>query len=165
MNPRWIDRVTMRKQFLVIPILAVALLFSQGASVLVASLCPHLQSAMSSCVAPLMATAMAHGNMEHKEHMEMRSMEHAPATNQDANAFAFGQPASTCPHCVGHSTPNTVSLRESEAPRRMGDATLPLTFSRIVRVTAAPFRSPASRAHGPPGSNIARYVLINTFRI
>lgn len=156
----------MRKQFLVITILAVALLFSQGGSFLVASLCPHLQSAMSSCVAPLMATAMAHGNMETMEHMEMRSMEHAPAVNQDANAFAFGQPASTCPHCAVHSgTTNTVSLRESEASRRLGDATLARTFSRIARVVAAPFRSPVSRDHGPPGSNIARYVLINTFRI
>jgi len=157
----------MRKQFLVITILAVSLLFTQGGGFLVASLCPHLQSAMSSCVTPLIATAMAHGNMETMEHNEMGSMEHAPAIDQGTDAMAFGPPTSTCAHCSVHSrtTIPTVSLRESEASRRLADATLPLRFSSASLVPTPPVRRPVSRAHGPPGSNIARYVLINTFRI
>jgi hypothetical protein len=159
--------MTMHKQFWAITIVAVALLFSQGGSVLVASLCPHLQSATPSCGSQLIASAMAHGSIEHIEHMDMRSMEHAPAISQDANAVAFGQPASTCPHCAVHSrtAPNAVSLKGSEASRRFDDSIVPLQFSRVVRATVAPFRLPVSRAHGPPGSTIARYVLINTFRI
>lgn len=156
--------VTMHKQFWVITNLAVALLFGQGGSFLVASLCPHLQSPTLSCGAHLNATAMAHGNMEH---MEMRSMEHATASNHDADALAFGQPTSTCPHCAVHSrtTTNTVSLRDNEASRRLGETIVLPATSKIARDTPALFRLPVSRAHGPPGSNIARHVLINTFRI
>jgi uncharacterized protein involved in copper resistance len=161
--------MTMRKQFWVITFLAVTLLFSQGGSFLVASLCPHLQSATPSCGAKLIVTAMAHGNMEHMEHMDMRSMdhEHAPDITQDASALAFGQPLLPCPHCAVHSrtTTNTVSLRETEASRRLGDATITLMLSRVDRAAVAQSRNPVSRSHGPPGSDIARYVLINTFRI
>jgi len=157
----------MHKQFWAITIVAVALLFSQGGSILVASLCPHQQSSMPSCGSQLSAMAMVHGSIEHIEHVKMGSMEQAPAISQDADHFAFGQPTSTCPHCAVHSRTalNAASLRESEATRRFDDAIVPLQFPRIVRATAVPFHLPVSRAHGPPGSNIARYVLISTFRI
>lgn len=153
----------MHKQFSIVTILAVALLFSQGGNFLVGSLCPHLKSAVPSCGMGAVS-AMAHGNMEH---MEMGSMEHAPGVRQDVNAFAITQPITTCPHCVVHSrtTTSVVSLKESEPSRRLGEAILPLTFSRTAGAATPPFRVPASRAHGPPGTNIARYLLVNTFRI
>lgn len=155
----------MRKQFWVNTILAVALLFSQGGNLLVASLCPHLQSAMPNCGTHLDAQAMAHGNIEHAE---MGSMEHSAAANQDeANAFALAQSATTCPHCAIHSrtTSYAVSLRQSEAARRLHDAIIPLRFSRTAGVTVPPFPVPVSRAHGPPGTSKPRHILISIFRI
>jgi hypothetical protein len=156
--------MTMHKQFWVGTILAAALLFTQGGSFLVASLCPHLQPGMSACGAMSNASAMVHGSIEN---IQMGSMEQPPDANQDANAFAIAQPTTTCPHCVVHSrsTTSVVSLRESEAARRLGDVTIPLTSSPIACAATPPFRVPASRAHDPPETNIARYVLVNTFRI
>jgi hypothetical protein len=161
--------MTMRKQFWVISILAVALLFSQGGSFLVALLCPHLQSETRSCGAQLDASAMSHGQAEHAkmEHTKQEPMKHDAVVNQDVNASAFDQPNTKCPHCAVHSgtTPNALSLREGEAARRSADPSVELAFSRIARVTAPPFEAPVSRAHGPPGAHVARHLLINTFRI
>lgn len=156
--------ITMPKRFLVSTVLAAALLFSQGGHLLVAALCPHLQSGMASCETQPAGVPMSHEDMGHMGHMEM---DPEPASQPTSDAFALGQPIGPCSHCAVHSrtTPNSVSLRESEAAKRSVDLSTPLQFSRVVRVSISPVAVLTSRAHGPPGDAIPKHILINIFRI
>ena len=152
--------ITMPKRFLVTTVLAAALLFSQGGTLLVAALCPHFQSGMASCKTQLDAPTMSH------EHMGHMGMAQEPASNHDPDAIALGQPIGRCSHCAVHSrTTPTVSLRETEAAKRSIDLSLPLHFCRVAPVPISPVAVLTSRAHGPPGEAIPRYILINIFRI
>lgn len=151
----------MHKRFVATTVLAVALLFSQGGTFLIAALCPHLQSGMTSCETQLSDPAMSHEDMGHM------GMEYEIAANPDPDAVALGQPIGPCSHCSVHSrtTPNTASLREMEAAKRSADPNIPLQFSIAVPVTVAPVPVLTSRAHGPPGESTSRHILINIFRI
>jgi hypothetical protein len=151
----------MDKRFLATTVLAVALLFSQGGTFLVAALCPHLQSGMASCETQLTDVSMSHEDMGH-----MR-MEHDTPSNPGPNTVALGQPIGPCSHCAVHSrtTPNTASLREMEVAKRSADLNIPLEFSIAGPVTLSPVSVVPSRAHGPPGDPAPRYILINIFRI
>jgi hypothetical protein len=153
----------MHKRFIANTVLAVALLFSQGGTFLVAALCPHLQSGMASCEAQLSAPTMSHDEMGHMGHMEM---EQEPASQPDAYFATPGQPIGPCSHCAVHSrtSPNTASLRQAEAAKRV-DLNIPLQVSRVAPVSASPVAVLTSRAHGPPGDNTRRHILINIFRI
>ena len=155
--------VTMHKRFAATTVLAVALLFSQGGNFLIASLCPHLRSSMASCESQLAEPSMSHEDMGH---MQTPSKERT-GTEQNSDGIALGQPTGECTHCAVHSrtTSNAVSLRDAEASKRSGDLAIPLTFSRVVTVAASPVALLASRAHGPPGEQSSRYILINIFRI
>ena len=154
----------MHKRFLTTTVLATALLFSQGGNFLVGALCPHLRSGMASCKTQLAEPPMSHEDMGHMGHMEM---EHKTPPNPDTDSVALGQPIGPCPHCAVHSrtTPNTASLRETEAAKRSADLNIPLHFSRVAPVTVTPVAVLTTRAHGPPGEAIPRHILINTFRI
>lgn len=156
--------ITMPKRFLVTTVLAAALLFSQGGNLLVAALCPHLQSGMASCETQTGGVPMSHEDMGHGGHMEM---EPEPASQPNPEAFALDQPIGPCSHCAVHSrtTPNAVSLRATEAAKRVVDLIIPLQFSRVVRVSISPVAVLTSRAHGPPGDAIPKHILINIFRI
>jgi len=151
----------MHKRFIATTVLATALLFSQGGSFLIAALCPHLKSGMTSCQAQLSAPTMSHDDMGHM------GMEHDPASNVDADAVAVGQPIRPCSHCAVHSrtNPNSASLRETEAAKRSVDLNIAFEFSRVAPVEASPVPVLISRAHGPPGDLTPRYILINIFRI
>ena len=154
----------MHKRFLAHTVLGIALLFSQGGTLLVAALCPHLQSGMASCEAQLSAPTMSHEDMGHMGHMEM---EQEPASQPDADVATPGQPISPCSHCAVHSrtTPNTASLRQAEAAKRSVDLNIPLQVSRVAPLAASPAAVLTSRAHGPPGDPTPRHILINIFRI
>lgn len=152
---------TMHKRFLAITVVAAALLFSQGGNFLVAALCPHLRSGMASCMTKLAAPTMSHEDMGHM------GMEHEPASNQDPDAVALGQPIGPCSHCAVHSrkNPNTAWLTETEAAKRSVDLNIPLHVSRVAPVTVSTVAVLTSRAHGPPGEAIPRHILISIFRI
>lgn len=154
----------MHKRFLVNTVLGIALLFSQGGNLLVAALCPHLQSGMASCETQLADPAMSHKDMGHAGHLEM---EQEPSSQGVADVTALGQPISPCSHCAVHSrtNPNPDSLRETEVPKRSVELNIPLQVSRVAPVAAAPVDVLTSRAHGPPGDPIPRHILINIFRI
>lgn len=154
----------MPKRFLVTTVLAAALLFSQGGTLLVAALCPHLQSGMGSCETPLAEATMSHEDMGH---MEMGSMEHEIPANPDPEAVALGEPTGPCSHCAVHSrtNPNIASLRVTEAARRSGALNFPIHFYGVAPITVAPVAVLTSRAHGPPGDQTPRHILINIFRI
>lgn len=154
----------MHKRFLAITVLTAALLFSQGGNLLVAALCPHLQSGMASCETLPAKASMSHEDMGHIGHMEM-APEAASQTNPDS--FALGKPIGPCSHCAVHSrtTPNGVSQRETEAAKRAVDFDIPLHFSRVAPVYVPHVAVLTSRAHGPPGEARPRHILINIFRI
>lgn len=151
----------MHKRFLATTFLATALLFSQGGNFLVGALCPHLRSGMASCGTQLAEPTMSHEGMGHM------GMSHEAAPNPDPDAVALGQPIGSCPHCAVHSrtTPNTASLRETEAAKRSVHLDIPLQVSKVAPVTQSPVAVLTSRAHGPPGDPTPRYILINSFRI
>ena len=154
----------MHKRFLAITVLTAALLFSQGGNLLIAALCPHLQSGMASCETPPAEASMSHEDMGHGGHMEMET---EPATQPDSNASALGQPIDACSHCAVHSrtTPNAVSLRATEVAKRSIDFNIPLNVSRVATAIVSPVAVLSSRAHGPPGEARPRHILINIFRI
>ena len=168
--------VAMFKSFLATAFLVGSLLFSQGGNLLVAALCPHLQSGMPSCEtqsssAATSHEAMAHEDMGHTGHMEM---EHEtltapdPATpNPDADVPAIDQRRGPCSHCEVHSTrtPISASLRETAAAKRSAHLTIPLPIFRVAPVKVAPVAVLTSRAHGPPGNPTPSHILINIFRI
>ena len=151
-------------------VLGIALLFSQGAKVLVAALCPHLRSPAEPCITQAPKTDSNH---EHMDHTEMDSSE-GESVSAEASTFgeasegvSLSQPVGSCPHCAMHSrsSSNPASFREIETAKRASDLKIPLMVEPIVfeHESAAPIL--ASRAHGPPGSELPRHVLINVFRI
>ncbi len=152
--------MNMHKRFLATIVLATALLFSQGGKFLVAALCPHLQSGMTSCATQLAAPTMSHEDMRHL------GMEHENA-NSDPDAVALSRPIEPCSHCAVHSrtNPNTASLRITEAAKRSADLNIPLHFSRVAPSILSPVAVLTQRAHGPPGKTTSRHILINIFRI
>lgn len=154
----------MHKRFLTIIVLAVALLFNQGSNFLIASLCPHLRSGLASCETQVSQRAVSH---EHMGHMQMGSTEPEPKIEQNTGGNALGQPMGECKHCAVHSrtTSNSISLREAEPARRSIDLTIPPTCWSVLAVAASPAATLISRAHGPPGYQCPRHILINTFRI
>jgi len=154
----------MHKRFLATTVLALALLFSQGGSFLVAALCPHLRSGVMSCAIQVPPSETSHHDMDH---MQMDSLKKESRPPQDDNAVALGEPMGSCTHCSVHSrtTPNAVSLRESDVPQRSGDRALTVPASSVLPVAISPAAVPASRAHGPPGEHISRHILISIFRI
>jgi hypothetical protein len=159
----------MHKRFLATTVITTALLLSQEGSLLVAALCPHLQSGMASCEADASASKSGHEAMSHDDmgHMGHAELKHEQASQPDANALALGQPIDLCEHCSVHSrkNQNTASLRETEAAKRSADLTIPLDSSRIAPVSVVAVPVLTSRAHGPPGGSTRRHILINIFRI
>ena len=162
----------MHKRFLAITVITTALLFSQGGSLVVAALCPHLQSGMASCETGASTSksgheAMSHDDMGHMGHMAHAELKHEQASQANPDALAVAQQIDPCRHCAVHSrkNQNTASLRETEAAKRATDLYIPLEFSRIAADSVAAVPVLTSRAHGPPGDSIRRHILINIFRI
>jgi hypothetical protein len=154
----------MHKRFLVITILAVALLFSQVSNLLIASLCPHLRSGFISCEIQVSQPIVSH---EHMGHEQMESMETESTSEQNTYGNALDQPTEPCKHCAVHSRSGAdpSSLRETEAAKRSIYLELPLIISRVVSVSPSFVTILSARAHGPPGYQRPRHILINTFRI
>ena len=150
--------------------LVITLLFSQGANVLVAALCPHLRSPTEeSCVSQTPETNSHH----HMNHMEMDSDESESVTgepndsiNPDQGVFV-SQPAGLCPHCAMHTrvSSKAISVRDTKVGNRAGNLVLPSVVNPTVLEHKSVVSIPISRAHGPPGEKPPRHVLINVFRI
>jgi len=150
--------------------LGITLLFSQGANVLVAALCPHLRSpAEESCVSHLPEPDAHH----HMNHMEMDSHEGEFVTSEStdpketAQSVFISQPTGLCPHCAMHTrlSSKAITFRETKVTNRAGDLKLALIIDPIVFEHKSVVSIPSSRAHGPPGEKPPRHVLINVFRI
>lgn len=154
----------MHKRVLAITILAVVLLFSQVSNLLIASLCSHLRSGLASCQTQVTQPASTH---EHMGHEQMGSMESESTPEQNADENALGQYPERCKHCAMHSrsAADPISLRETEAAKRLGHLQLPLIISRVVSVPTTFVTILTARSHGPPGYRAPRHILINIFRI
>ena len=160
----------MHKRLVSTAVLGIALLFSQGANILVAALCPHLRSPAVACMPQTPESA---DSDEHMDHMEMNSTESefvsgAPSDSTEVfEGVAFSQPTGPCPHCAMHSrsSSNPASFREIETARRASDLNTPLLVEPVVVEHESAGPSVASRAHGPPGDQLPRHVLINVYRI
>ena len=156
----------MHKRFLVITVVGVALLFSQGGSFLIAALCPHLRSGQVSCNKHSAESTMSEMADNEMGHMAMDSMDES-ASNPDPNAVALGEPIGLCSHCAMHSrtVPPAVSLRETEASKRSGTFVIPNAVPQLLTAKMPYLPIFSSRAHGPPGQTTPRHILINIFRI
>ena len=160
----------MHKRLAATAVLGIALLFSQGADILVAALCPHLRSPAEPCITQTPEPNTSH---EHMDHMEMDSTESESVSEGSSDSsersedVALTQPTGTCPHCAMHSrsSSNPASFREIETAKRASELSVPLSLELIVfeHESAAPIL--VSRAHGPPGKYIPKHILINVFRI
>lgn len=164
------ERPTMHKRLAATTVLGVALLFSQGANVLVAALCPHLRSPGEPCITQAPKTDSNHEHMDHTEmdSSEGESVSAEPSTfGETPDGVSLSHPVGSCPHCAMHSrsSTNPASFREIETAKRTSDLNISLLVEPIVfeHESSAPIL--ASRAHGPPGSELPRHVLINVFRI
>lgn len=146
--------------------LSFALLFGQGGILLIAALCPHLQSGKASCETQGSTAPMTHEEMGHRGHLEMKE---DSALQPAAESDSLGQPLGTCSHCAVHSrtVPNPASLRQTEAPKRSVDLSVPIHSSKVAPIAPRPVAALTSRAHGPPGegAGIPRHILVNIFRI
>ena len=156
----------MDKRFLPVTLLAVALLFAQGGSLLIAALCPHLRPVEGSCHTTVAEPEMAHHEISAMAMGTVDSLDE-PILNPDPNAVSLDQPSEFCPHCAVHSrsTPNDISLRAAESSRRFDSFANPGVVAASVTFETPSVAVLLSRAHGPPGTSTPRHILINIFRI
>ncbi len=155
----------MHKRFLATAVLAVAILFSQGGNFLIASLCPHFGSARASCEAQ--APEPVDVSHEHMDHMQVESMQTESTSEAPTDGDALIPVPQSCLHCAVHSrrSPDASTIRVTEAAKRAGQLTPPLAVSDVVTVPQSFVPILSARAHGPPGEQPPRHILISIFRI
>ena len=153
----------MHMRFLTTTVIALTLIFSQGGGFLVAAMCPHLTSKVASCESPDAPEEMDHHEMGHGP---MASVDQEPSPIGLAASPAVVKPIADCNHCAIHSrTDSEASLRDWSIPQRSSDRTLSLVVTAVAPVATSSATVLTSRAHGPPGSEVSRYILVNVFRI
>ena len=149
----------MLKLFPITLLLGLALLFSQGGVLLVASLCPHLRLAAPICDMPEMESPVDHSQMGH------HGMNHDSPVSP---AIAIAQGQEPCSHCAIHSRSNSngVLVRTAGTAKRSIHLEIPVGISALPPVTPVAVAVLRPREHGPPGkASRPKHVLINTFRI
>jgi len=151
----------MSKRLISTTLLSFALLFAQGGSFLIASLCPHLHTGIMRCDMPAQEPAMDHHQMAG---MPMDQESAKSPLNSDAPAV--DQPTGTCTHCAVHSrtTSNAYSVRHVEAAKRAASLAVPMSHRPELLLIQVQQRLTA-RSHGPPGNTVSRHILIDVFRI
>lgn len=158
-----ISRTRMHMRFLATTVIALALLFSQSAGLVVAALCPHLRSDKDSCDTQTTAEPTHHGVAHTQLEAELAEF----SGSQNGDAVTIAKQSGSCSHCAVHSRTNrnTASSEQSNVPQRLNELTITLGIARIHLVPASQAPAWSARAHGPPGDIIPRHVLLNTFRI
>ena len=153
----------MHTRFLVTTVVGFALIFSQGGNFLIAAFCPHLTSKAALCESSSAPAEMAHHDMDHMQ---------GHAIEQDATVFgltgatAVSTPTGDCDHCFMHSRQDLPrSAGHSNVPERSADPIVSLQSTTAIPVSTLPTAVLASKAHGPPGSEVSRHILLNVFRI
>ncbi len=160
----------MKTRFAATTAIGITLLFSQGASVFIAALCPHLRTPAEACVTQTVTPTAPNEHISHM-HMDSTPSKEAPSdltkSEEASPEVSLGPPLGSCSHCAMHSRSNTnpVSFRETETAKRAGELKIALSVERVIFEPESLVAICASRAHGPPGSELPRHVLINVFRI
>ena len=155
----------MLRQFAITGLLGAALLLSQGGSVLVAALCPHLRSPKPVCDMSMERPAMDHSEMAHHGMVQDASL---PPTVSDSGdrGEAIRHGDEPCSHCAVHSRSDSSSpFRMADVVKRSTDLDIPDTVAVVGPVVTVNFAVLTPRDHDPPGQARPRHLLINTFRI
>jgi hypothetical protein len=137
----------MKRRFVAVIIVALAVVFCQSGGVVLAAMCPHLRAPHEMC----------HGMMAAVDSHEM----------QHATAVQASDSGAVCNHCVvpaGNKRDDSV-LQETNSAQRANDLTVSTTLA--TPGSSAPLKTVTwlAKAHGPPRAAGALYVLINIFRI
>ena len=153
----------MHKRFFAAVGLAVVTLFSQSTGFLVAASCPHLRAPKTSTHCNAQPAEKSHHDLGHTP---IDSAE-AQSLNTGDEAVSLGQPLGLCNHCAVHSRTsfNPAVLKGAEAPKRSHDLTISVLVSPVASIARSPSAVVTSRAHGPPGKQTPRHIVINIFRI
>jgi uncharacterized protein involved in copper resistance len=177
----------MRKRFLSIVFVVVALLFSAWGNVIAAAFCPRFALNHDCC--------LKHGTQPSKQanhesscHHEMAGMEmddmqmeteadSAPDTSaQNSHAqrpsesssdeVALDLPIEQCACCLSHSQTisGTVSVVAIDPSKRLVETNSP-PANFAIGLTSAFAGLIVSSEHSPPGPSTPRHVIINVFRI
>lgn len=143
---------------------ALALVLSHTSIFVIVALCPHLGSKAVSCDLQAASAESSHHEMDHSQMMVSGPLS---TETKDSTAAALTEPIGSCKHCALHSrtSPNTGSPGEWSIPQRSGDLTLALPLAKFTPVRTLPPAVVGTKAHGPPGNEIPRHVLLSTFRI
>lgn len=155
---------SMEKRFLATTFLAITLILGQSANVLVAALCPHLQSNQPSCETPSAQTEGNHHDMHHMvAEQETAGFFGSTAIEIEALVHSNGR----CSHCAVHSreSGSTASLQRSYFAKSSHELTLTVNQSLDRPIAVSEALNLTSRAHGPPGDERSRHILISVFRI
>ena len=138
----------MKRRFVAVIIVALAVLFCQSGGVVLAAMCPHLRAPHETCHGMVAAVDDTH-EMQH------------------ANAFQTSESGSVCNHCViplGNKR-DDATLDQANSAQRAND----LTVSTPLAIANPPALLKTvtwiAKAHGPPHDTGPLYVLINVFRI
>jgi hypothetical protein len=139
----------MKRRFVTIVLVALAVLFCQSGGVVLAAVCPHLRAQHESCHA---ISAM----------VEMPEMQHA-----DGAAFETSDAGGTCNHCVvyARNKRDGFTVQETNASQRASDVTVSHSLPDANPTALTKPLTCAAKAHGPPGASAPLYVVINVFRI
>ena len=139
----------MKRRFLAVNIVMLAVLFCQTGGVVLAAICPHVRGPHETCHGMVMA-------------VEPHEMQHA-----DGDALETSDSGATCTHCIMHARNkrDDSALEQANSAQRAID----LTVSTSVAIANPPaLLRPVTwvaHAHGPPRDAGSLYVLINVFRI
>jgi len=155
---------SMEKRFLATTFLAITLILGQSANVLVAALCPHLQSNQPSCETPSVQTEGNHHDMDHMV-VEQETAGFSGSTAVEIAALVHS--SGRCSHCAVHSreSGSTASLQRSYFAKSSHELTLTVNQSLDRAIPVSEVLNLPSRGHGPPGGGRSRHILISVFRI
>jgi hypothetical protein len=137
----------MKRRFVAVIIVALAVVFCQCGGVVLAAICPHLRAPHESC----------HGMVAAVESHEMRH----------ANAVQASDSGAACNHCVvpAGNKRDDIALQEANSAQRASDLTVAIVFATADPTAVMKTVGWIAKAHGPPRDADPLYVLINVFRI
>ena len=173
-----------RKRFVSIVFVVVALLFSAWGNVIAAAFCPRFSLNRDCCLdhvthqtnqaKPESSCHHEMGGMEMGDLQDMQ-MEAAPnlqnshvqpTSESSSEDIAVDQPIEACTHCVSHSqtTSGAVSFVGLDPSKGLVETDSP-PASTSIRWTLAFTNVIVPSEHGPPAPSSPRHLIINVFRI
>ena len=157
----------MRRRNLLIGILSLTLFLSGWGGALAAAFCPHsaektaaMADDHSCCLLEAQKTD-AHCSSSQPE--KTGGAQSAPAAQE--NAGRFGQPATSCAHCVGRSDLPATRIT-APGPNQKKQDVDPAPVAKALAPLVASFAPPvAARQHAPPTASTRRHLLVSVFII